>query len=94
MRKKKYVNRNTQTKAMKPSVTDLQEIVKAALKEAMSEEDCKGEEGDEAGMENAADIIEAASDSVNKSRKEGEGIAEEDAVDLLNAVTESERKSR
>ena len=42
MRKKKYVNRNTQTKAMKTSVTDLQEIVKAALKEAMSEEDCKG----------------------------------------------------
>ena len=38
MRKKKYVNRNTQTKAMKTSVTDLQEIVKAALKEAMSEE--------------------------------------------------------
>lgn len=90
MRKKKYVNRNTQTKAMKTSVTDLQEIVKAALKEAMSEEDCKGEEGDEAGMENAADIIEAAIDSVNKSRKEGEGISEEDAVDLLNAVTENE----
>lgn len=90
MRKKKYVNRNTQTKAMKTSVTDLQEIVKAALKEAMSEEDCKGEEGEEAGMENAADIIEAAIDSVNKSRKEGEGISEEDAVDLLNAVTESE----
>ena len=90
MRKKKYVNRNTQTKAMKTSVTDLQEIVKAALKEAMSEEDCKGEEGDEAGMENAADIIEAAIDAVNKSRKEGEGLSEDDAVDLLNAVTESE----
>lgn len=89
-RRKKYVNRNTQTKAMKTSVTDLQEIVKAAVKEAMVDEDYKGEDGDDTGMESAADIIEAAIDAVNKSRKEGEGISEEDAVDLLNAVTENE----
>lgn len=89
-RRKKYVNRNTQTKAMKTSVTDLQEIVKAAVKEAMVDENCKGEDGDDTGMESAADIIEAAIDAVNKSRKEGEGISEDDAVDLLNAVTENE----
>lgn len=89
-RRKKYVNRNTQTKAMKTSVTDLQEIVKAAVKEALGEEDCKGEDDVDTSMESAADIVEAAIDAVNKSRKEGEGISEDDAVDLLNAVTENE----
>lgn len=90
-RRRKYVNRSVQRKAMKTSVNDLQEIVKAAVKDAMEENESKEEDpADNVIDENAADIIEAAIDAVNKSRKEGEGISEDDAADLLKAVTDTE----
>ena len=76
---------------MKTSVDDLQEIVKAAVKDAMEENESKEEDPSDDGIDaNAADIIEAAIETVNKSRKEGEGISEDDAEDLLNAVVDAE----
>lgn len=91
MARRKYVNRSTQRKAMKTSVDDLQEIVKAAVKDAMEENESKTEDPSDDGTDaNAADIIEAAIETVNKSRKEGEGISEDDAADLLNAVIDAE----
>ena len=92
---KKYVNRKARRaaqKSMKTSVGDLQEMIKTAVKEVMDEASAEKGDGTEGGYsaDSAADIVEAAIDAVNKSRKEGEGISEDDAADLLAAVTDSE----
>ncbi len=94
MSRKKYVNRKARrsaTKSMKTSFGDLQEMIKAAVKEAMDEDAEKaGEAMEEDTDTTAAEIVEAAIDAVNKSRKDGEGIREEDAADLLAAVMDGE----
>ena len=92
---RKYVNRKARRaaqKSMKTSVGDLQEMIKTAVKEVMDEASAEKGDGTEEGYaaDSAADIVEAAIDAVNKSRKEGEGIAEDDAADLIAAVTDSE----
>ena len=69
MARRKYVNRSTQRKAMKTSVDDLQEIVKAAVKDAMEENESKEEDPSDDGIDaNAADIIEAAIETVNREK--------------------------
>lgn len=94
MARKKYVNRKARrsaAKSMKTSFGDLQEMIKAAVKEAMDEDAEKAGDAAEEGTDTtAAEIVEAAIDAVNKGRKDGEGIREEDAADLLAAVMDGE----